>query len=95
MELGNEVHKRTIINSPFDWQGTWTYYHAVCLPSMTYVLTSTDILEETLEKMQRKIKVAVLPKYNFNRHTPSTVVYSGLDYGGINMHHLITKKGLS
>ena len=94
LEQKNSVHAKTIINSPFDRNDTWTYYHAVYLPSMTYSLPSTNINEQSLIKMQQEIKAAVLPKYSYNRKTPSAVVYGGSEFGCIEMRSLVTEKGI-
>ena len=81
----NEVHMKTIINSPFDRKDTWTYYHSIYLPSITYPFPSTNIQNKTIQKMQKQIKSAILPNYGFNRNTPTAVVCSSADFAGIEM----------
>ena len=83
------------MNSPFDRRDVWTYYHAIYIPSITYSLPSSNILEPSLNKMQKVIKAAVLPKYRFNRNTPSAVVYGSSDFAGIEMRNLVVEKGLA
>ena len=41
----NSHHAKVIMNSPFDCRDAWAYYHSVYLPSITYVLPSTNINE--------------------------------------------------
>ena len=45
--------------------------------------------------MQKKIKIAVLPKYGFNCNTPNAIVYGNADYGGIEMQELYQEQGIS
>ena len=88
----NSHHTKVITNSPFDCRDAWAYYHSVYLPSITYVLPSTNILKKTLLSMQHEIKVALLPKCGYNRNTPSAVVYGSNVDAGIGLRDLVVEK---
>ena len=45
--------------------------------------------------MQREIKSAILPKYGFNRNTPSAIVYRSTTNAGIGLQDLILEKDIS
>ena len=45
--------------------------------------------------MQKNIKRVLLPKYGFNRNTPSAVVYKTTGFTGIEMRDLVLKRNLA
>ena len=91
----NTVHAKTVAKSPFNRTDTWSYYHAIYLPSMTYTFPSTHHTTSTLTEMEKEIKKAVLPKYGFNRNTPNAVVYGHSDFGGVEMRRLEVEQGIA
>jgi hypothetical protein len=95
LDSKNRTHARTVATSPFDRKDTWSYYHAIYLPSITYTFPSSSLPIKQCDKMQRQIKKAVLPKYGFNRNTPNAVVYGHSDYAGIEMRTLSVERGIA
>ena len=91
----NATHVKNVTNSPFNRQDSWTYYHSMYIPSITYPFPSSSFPPKTLDHCQKQIKKAVLPKCGFNRNTPSAIVYSSYDFAGIDMRDLSMEKGLS
>ena len=52
-DKSNRKHARTVAISPFDRQDTWSYYHAIYLPSITYSFPSSSLPTKQCIKMQQ------------------------------------------
>ena len=94
-DASNRKHARIVASSPLDRKDTWSYYHAIYLPSTTYTFPSSSFSVKQCTKMQTQIKKAVLPKYGFNRNTPNAVVYGHSDYADVEMRTLSVEQGIS
>lgn len=90
----SESHSKTIAQSPFDRTDSWSYYHAIYLPSICYPLPSCAISHHDCLTLQRQIKQALLPKYGLNRNTPNAIVYGHTEYAGIGLLNLHTEQGI-
>lgn len=69
-------------------------YETIFMPSTRYMLPATAIPFDALEKAQRQIKDAVLPKLGFNRNMPLAIVYAPALFGGIALKHLGVEQGI-
>jgi hypothetical protein len=91
----NDHHAKIIARSPFDRVDTWTYYHAIYLPSLCYSFPSGHLTVSQCEQLQSTVKSVVLPKYGFNRSTPNAVVFGPSEYACIELRTIAVEQGLS
>ena len=52
----NRTHSKAISRSPFDRTDTWSYYHAIYLPSITYPFPSSSLSNAQCQNLQGKLK---------------------------------------
>ena len=91
----NGEHARVVASSPLSRTDVWAYYHAIYLPSVTYVFPSSSLSKEHCDKLQRVFKNAFLPRYGYNRHTPNAVVFGSSDFGGLGLRTLFIERGIA
>ena len=91
----NHEHARVVASSPLTRTDVWAYYHAIYLPSMTYVFPSSSLSVEHCEQLQKDFKKVFLPKYGYNRHTPNAVVFGSSEYGGLGLRTLSVERGIA
>jgi hypothetical protein len=70
-------------------------YTTVFVPSIRYILPSSSITQNILQKIQSPIIDTVLTKLGFNRHMPRSVVFAPTTLGGIGQLDLFTEQGCS
>ncbi|KAL7574197.1 hypothetical protein ACA910_014872 [Epithemia clementina (nom. ined.)] len=96
-QLSHKVtqHANLIARSPLTRSETWTYYHAIAIPSITFPLPSMSLSSSQCNSLQTILKQAVLPKYGFNRNFPNALVYGHSDYTGLEFRSLFVEQGLA
>ena len=91
----NSDKKSSIVaRSPLDRHESWTFYHSIYLPSITYPLPVGNISEKDFAKIESRATRRILPKCGYNRNTPKTVIYGPHQFGGIEFRRLYVEQGL-
>jgi hypothetical protein len=76
--------------SPLDRKEAWTYFFAIYLTSIGYVLPNCFYEFRRLDKIQRKAARAIFAKCGFNRNTKRATLYGPMWLGGASFRHLYT-----
>jgi hypothetical protein len=84
---------RQLATSPLDRKESWTYYHTVYLPSVSYSLPIGHLSPALLTKIQAPAIQTFLPKCGYNCNMPRAVIFGPHEYGGIEYRHLSVKQG--
>jgi hypothetical protein len=84
---------RQVATSPLGRKESWTYYHAVYLPSVSYSLPIGHLSPALLTKIQAPAIQTFLSKCGYNRNLPRAVVFGPHKYGGIKYRHLSVEQG--
>jgi hypothetical protein len=91
----NSDQKSSIVaRSPLSRHESWTFYHSIYLPSVTYPFPVGNLSESELILIQSRASRRMLPKIGYNRNTPKAVIYGPMTFGGIEMRTLYVKQGL-
>ena len=90
----NNKHISTIARSSLNRYETWTYYHSIYLPSITFSLPTGYLRKGALDHLDSKAKMVFLPKMGYNRYSSLKVIYGPADYGGIELRSLYTEQGV-
>ena len=69
-------------------------YNSVFKPAVEYVLTSSYMMKEELDKAQAKSTRSFLQAMGYNPHFPRTAAYAPKEIGGIGLNRLYTKQGI-
>ena len=70
-------------------------YNSVFKPAVEYVLTSSYMTKEELDKAQAKKSTrSFLQAMGYNPHFPRTAAYAPKEIGGIGMNRLYTEQGI-
>ena len=86
-------HARQLATSPLNWKESWTYYHSVYLPSVSYSLPVSHIPPTTLAEIQAPAIGTFLPKCGYNRNMLRVVVFGPQEYGGMGFRQLNVEQG--
>jgi hypothetical protein len=84
---------RQLATSPLDQKESWTYYHSVYLPSVSYALPVGHLPSPLLANIQAPAIRTFLPKCGYNRNMPRVVVFGPQEYGGIEFWHFAVEQG--
>lgn len=95
LQVQNRIHAQVISRSPFTHLDTWTYYHAIYIPNITYSFPTNNLSLAHTNALQTEIKKVILPKLGFNCSTPNAIVYGHSDYARLNFRHLSTERYIS
>lgn len=80
--------------SPLNRDEAWTYYFAIYLTSVGYVLPNCFFTRKALGKIQQRAIRALFAKCGFNRNTKKAILYGPSRLGGGNFRHLYTVQGV-
>jgi hypothetical protein len=70
-------------------------YQSIFLPGVKYGMAASCIPTSDLKKLQQIITRPILPKLGYNRHFPSSIVYTTIHFGGIGLQDLPIEQGIS
>ncbi len=79
--------------SPLNRKESWTFYHSVYLPSVSYSLPVGHLAPTMLHKIQAPAIRTFLPKCGYNRNMPRVVVFGPQEYGGMGFRNLAVEQG--
>lgn len=88
-----EYYRSVIERSAFTREEAHTFYHAILIPSMTYVLPTATLTKAQLRKIQSKCTVPLIPKLGFNRNTSRAVLYAPSSMGGLALRDFYIHQG--
>jgi hypothetical protein len=71
------------------------FYHSFYIPSVTYSLPVTSMLETELHKVQSKMTASILNKLGLNRHYPHAVAFAPQKVFGCGLLNLRVEQGLT
>ena len=83
-----------IQRSPLNRSEAWTYYFAIYLTSVGYVLPNCFFSFKELDKIQRRAIRATFAKCGFNRNTKRAILFGPVRLGGGSFRHLYTVQGV-
>jgi hypothetical protein len=82
-----------LATSPLDQKESWTFYHSVYLPSVSYALPVGHLPPAMLAKIQAPAIRTFLPKCGYNRNMPRVVVFGPQENDGIEFRHFTVEQG--